>query len=419
MTLSERDPMKQTLTTAKETDLFRQEDLFFSRTDARGVILSANTTFQRIAGFGWDELIGAPHKLVRHPGMPRAVFHLMWQTIQAGDPLGAYVTNRTKDGEAYTVFAVAMPFEGGYISVRLKPMSPAVSEMKRLYDQVAQREADQALSPEESASALLGDIRAQGYDDYAAFMAHALERELNTRNEALGRLKLREVAALSCIELAVDTIAKEGQGLRQLLQSSGQIPYNMRLQATRLEGRDGPIGVISANHQLMSESFAQSLQDFLAAASAGAAPVRHAKFLTATSHLIDEVANQLQTESGMCEEMRDTDLQSLRRLSAYYTEKTTEAVKEVAKRARYFDRVCKDMRRMVFGLEMTRTMCKIERSKTTGDTEGLDEIVSRIQTAEDQLSEMMAHVEGAVRDIIDSADTLLRHAAPGVSIAAE
>lgn len=411
--------MTQTLTSAKETDLFRQEDLFFTRTDARGVIQSANTTFQRIAGFGWNEIIGAPHKLVRHPGMPRAVFHLMWETIQADAPLGAYVTNSTKDGEAYTVFAVAMPFEGGYISVRLKPMSPAVPEMKRLYDNAAQREADQALSPEESAAALQADIQAEGHDDYAAFMAHALERELNMRNSALGRLNLREVAALSCIEEAVGIIADEGQKLRQLLQSTGQIPYNMRLQASRLEGRDGPIGVISANHQLMSESFAQSLKDFLAAASAGAAPVRDAKFLTATSHLIDEVATQLQHEPGMREEKRDKDMQSLHRLSAYYTEKTTDAVKEVAKRARYFDRVCNDMRRMVFGLEMTRTMCKIERSKASGNTEGLDEIVSRIQTAEDQLSTMMAHVEGAVRDIIDSADALLRHAGPGLMLAAE
>ncbi|MEL7127353.1 MAG: hypothetical protein AAGK30_14030, partial [Pseudomonadota bacterium] len=91
-----------------------------------------------------------------------------------------------------------------------------------------------------------------------------------------------------------------------------------------------------------------------------------------------------------------------------YDAKTTQAVKSVAQRAEYFERVSKDMRRMVFGLEMTRTMCNIERSKSSSDTDALDGVVERLQHAEAQLSDLMADVEGAVRDIMHRANGLLR-----------
>ena len=80
---------------------FAFEELFYSRTDPRGVIRSGNDVFQRISGFEWPELIGAPHRIVRHPDTPRAVFRILWDAIQKGNPMGAYVKNRTKSGEFY------------------------------------------------------------------------------------------------------------------------------------------------------------------------------------------------------------------------------------------------------------------------------------------------------------------------------
>ncbi|MEM8554727.1 MAG: chemotaxis protein, partial [Pseudomonadota bacterium] len=50
---------------------FDANELFFSRTDERGVILSGNTVFQRVADYPWDDLLNAPHKIIRHPDMPR------------------------------------------------------------------------------------------------------------------------------------------------------------------------------------------------------------------------------------------------------------------------------------------------------------------------------------------------------------
>ena len=59
--------------------------MFFSRTDERGIIRNGNYVFRRVSHFEWDELSGAPHKIIRHPDMPSAVFHIMWKRIQNGE----------------------------------------------------------------------------------------------------------------------------------------------------------------------------------------------------------------------------------------------------------------------------------------------------------------------------------------------
>jgi aerotaxis receptor len=71
--------------------LFHLSELFYSRTDERGVIEAGNSVFQRVAGHEWDDLIGAPHKIIRHSDMPKGVFQLMWDTLKDGQPMGAYV----------------------------------------------------------------------------------------------------------------------------------------------------------------------------------------------------------------------------------------------------------------------------------------------------------------------------------------
>jgi hypothetical protein len=41
--------------------------------------------------------------------MPRCVFKVLWQTIEAGQEIFAYVLNMSKDGDGYWVFAHVTP----------------------------------------------------------------------------------------------------------------------------------------------------------------------------------------------------------------------------------------------------------------------------------------------------------------------
>jgi len=46
------------------------EEPLVSRTDPSGNITFANHVFVEVSGFSEEELMGAPHNIVRHPHMP-------------------------------------------------------------------------------------------------------------------------------------------------------------------------------------------------------------------------------------------------------------------------------------------------------------------------------------------------------------
>jgi aerotaxis receptor len=115
--------------------------ILVSRTDLGGRITFVNQAFVEISGFAEDELIGAPHNLVRHPHMPPVAFADLWATIKAGKPWEGIVKNRAKNGDHYWVRANATPeMEGGevtgYISIRTAPSRAQVEAAERLYEQV-------------------------------------------------------------------------------------------------------------------------------------------------------------------------------------------------------------------------------------------------------------------------------------------
>ena len=91
---------------------FDTADIIVSKTNLKGKITYANTAFCTVSGYSLPELIGAPHSLIRHPDMPRAVFKLLWDTIQDGHEVFAYVKNLAKSGAYYWVFAHVTPSYG-------------------------------------------------------------------------------------------------------------------------------------------------------------------------------------------------------------------------------------------------------------------------------------------------------------------
>ncbi|HEX3573245.1 MAG TPA: methyl-accepting chemotaxis protein [Rhodopila sp.] len=124
--------------TSKEVPL-PEGTLLVSQTDTGGRITFANDAFVAISGFSLDELIGAPHNLVRHPHMPKAAFRDLWTTVKSGQPWEGLVKNRTKGGDYYWVRANVTPVveDGkltGYISIRTKPERDEVGAAETVYE---------------------------------------------------------------------------------------------------------------------------------------------------------------------------------------------------------------------------------------------------------------------------------------------
>jgi PAS domain S-box-containing protein len=130
-------------------------DLLVSRTDANGIITFANKKFVEISGFSEEELVGAPHNLVRHPDMPVEAFADLWSTIRAGQPWEGLVKNRTKSGDHYWVRANVTPLiedgeVSGFISIRSKPARSQVEVAEKAYARIVAG-SDRTLSVREGA----------------------------------------------------------------------------------------------------------------------------------------------------------------------------------------------------------------------------------------------------------------------------
>src|SRR5687767_7833458 len=87
----------------------RHDVAIVSKTDLKGKITYVNPYFIEVSGFTEDELLGAPHNLVRHPDMPPEAFADLWDTLKAGLPWTGLVKNRRKDGDHYWVQANVTP----------------------------------------------------------------------------------------------------------------------------------------------------------------------------------------------------------------------------------------------------------------------------------------------------------------------
>ena len=122
---------------SKETVL-NADAFLVSETDAKGHIIFVNDEFCKIAGYSREELLGKPHKIVRHQDMPKAAFKDLWETVKKDDVWQGYVKNSTKQGGYYWVYATVYPYKNSnkeqcYMSCRRKPSTEGILKVEILY----------------------------------------------------------------------------------------------------------------------------------------------------------------------------------------------------------------------------------------------------------------------------------------------
>ena len=121
--------------------VLHDDDILVSRTDLKGLITYANPAFIKASGFSYEELMGSPHNLVRHPDMPTAAFENLWGTIKQGEIWKGLVKNRRKNGDFYWVSASITPsYENGqlsgFTSVRIKASEQEIARASHAYRQI-------------------------------------------------------------------------------------------------------------------------------------------------------------------------------------------------------------------------------------------------------------------------------------------
>jgi len=113
--------------------------IIVSKTDKNGKVLYVNDYFCSVSGYEPNEVVGAPHNFLRHPDMPRAIFYIMWRTIQSDENITAVVKNLAKSGKYYWV---TTDFENhknsrgeieSYIAFRRPASRKAIEAVEGLY----------------------------------------------------------------------------------------------------------------------------------------------------------------------------------------------------------------------------------------------------------------------------------------------
>ncbi|WP_144980209.1 PAS domain-containing methyl-accepting chemotaxis protein [Halomonas sp. C22] len=118
-----------------------EETVLISRSDLKGNVTYANAAFVEVSGYSREELMGAPHNMIRHPDMPEAAYADFWKTIQAGGTWQGTVKNRRKNGDHYWVNATVAPLRDGerivgYTSLRRKASAKRIARAEQVYAEI-------------------------------------------------------------------------------------------------------------------------------------------------------------------------------------------------------------------------------------------------------------------------------------------
>lgn len=157
---------------------FSDDEIIVSKTDLKGRIVYANRLFMTLADLDESSCLDEPHSLVRHPDMPRTIFNLLWDTVQKGREIFAYVKNRSKNGDHYWVYAHVTPsFDNsgsvvGYHSTRRNPSRDTLQgKIMPLYAKLLQveRSVSDRKDGMQRGIAMMTDIlktEGKAYDEY-------------------------------------------------------------------------------------------------------------------------------------------------------------------------------------------------------------------------------------------------------------
>ncbi len=370
---------------------FELNEVFFSRTDDRGIIKSGNYVFRRVAHYEWSELLDHPHKIVRHPDMPKGVFWMVWNELKQGNPIGGYVKNLAKDGLHYWVFATMLPFADGFLSARIKPSCGTLEVIEDLYAEMREREQNEDITPQESAEYLQQRLFEMGYATYQQFTANALAEELQSRDKKLGRPLDRKIHNFLRMYSLATELTEQTQQLILQFEAMRTIPHNLRVIASRLEPTGGPVSTLSQNYGTMSREMSQWFETHVLGENSNFSTIRGsveaAMAMSGMARILKECADQLKIERRtLGEEVSIADERvHMNKIVANYDQKCQNCFREVLYETDRITKACTVMNRHILGLSTTRVMCKIESARLPDAGDALNDIIMQLMTFQDRI----------------------------------
>ncbi len=442
-----------------EEAYFDISELFVSRTDKKGVILSGNSVFVRVSGYTSEQLFGRPHNIIRHADMPRAIFRLFWQTISDGRNIVAYVKNRDISGRFYWVLATVFPTKDGYLSVRVKPTSPLLKVAEDLYAEL--RVVEDQGGIDASTALLHKRLQELGFADYWSFMITALKTELEARDMAMeGRLprlsgifqdrRIRELASLresisdmlisfksttgkmSELEKIQSYSASKTSEIARSVERISCLSVNMSIAAHKMSKEGAALAVIANTVQDMAHEILGTYDRFILASNEVLALLDRMLFgvlrirtnLEMLSFNLGEVIDEARSQGhhGPKTQAQIQELSLLSTIASELCAENTRVQAEFFASLANLSRESSQLYTQIVRLGLVRTGGKLEGARTTKVAEVFGPFVAElgihIDAIERPLSELSGFFKNATTKMSDlvSGAKLVEHALSEVTM---
>ncbi len=385
--------------------------LFYTRVDSAARIVRSNAATLELLRTTADALTGTLHQDRHHPAMPRAVLHHLLSQLQAGRLTTAYIARRDADDALSYVVTMMAPCPGGFLVMGFHPRLAMLERVKQVYAQVCQIEAQPEHDPAQAVASLEAGLVGDDFHNIDEYSVGMFARELEEWSLARGRPYLAPTRALKRIFSAVVQIEVHIDAISAVFERTSQVPDNMRLQANILEGQNGPISVVSDNHRLLTHQMRRVLTQLNDLSKHGVRDVAATGLHAAAAQLYREVL--VQDSDGTAPEHAE-EIALLQAESRRLDTAVAHRLREITGSAQRLSQICKDLRRQLTGLEMSRMMCEIERSKLNRPAEGLSSIVQALGTAQSHLDTEVTGIEAALRVVMRGAEQIAVARAAGL-----
>lgn len=373
--------------------------------DHAGEVRATNYPLDDQRALPLPALIRLAYGVDAHPDMPDAIYKRMETRLETGAGSAGFYLCQSQNGEPFWISVSFYNTPNGRVVCHFPVFSPKLAYFERLFAHLKKAETD-GLTPQESAVRLGGLMVNDGIEDYRSLAKAITVVEIQKRDAGYDRPQYRSVLILDAILKALCDIDGYAKRIDAVSASSRIIPYQLSLQASRLEGGRGPLSVIANNHKELTETLLAVTAELQSASSTEVGAVLDAIAYLAQSYYATELLGNDQIRC--CD--TDEEAQSTRaELEAVITDcalQITTLLADIDRSILKLRKVCNRIRRALSAMEMTRVMCKIERSRHASEAEGLIEIENQLDNVQINLLKWMIEIKISEEDALMLAEGL-------------
>ena len=361
-----------------------------------GAVRAANAAAHAVLETEEGALIGAQEAALLHGDRTGAVQQMQTEARATGRASAYFQQYDRAKGQTLWVLQIDVPVATGRVLLAIKPEAEALRQGLEGMNGVVEA----AVSPENRA-------------------AWQMERAADIFIQWRGAQDATRGAALQNIikvHAAADKITGHIAALVRIFKHTEQVPTNMRLQANILEGPNGPISVVSDNHRVMTQQMQAVVRELRDTSLLRAENIIGLGYDMMAAQVLAHIPNQeaagAASEGEGAPGLEADTLTQLAEICADQRSAADTGVAHIRAGVKRLADICRDLRRQLTGLEMSRMMCEIERAKLNRPAEGLTSIVATLGAAQQRLENEVAQIEAALSDVSSAADAIAKRLNP-------